>query len=69
VRIGGHASNEQAILDGIFMSLQGWDGLMLSVRGVLGAAALHLGRAPTRAEFLRLTGIHYGRLIPHLPGE
>jgi hypothetical protein len=21
-----------------------------------------------RAEFLRLTGIHYGRLIPHLPG-
>jgi hypothetical protein len=34
----------------------------------LRAAARQLGRAPTRAEFLRLTGIHYGRLIPHFPG-
>jgi hypothetical protein len=33
----------------------------------LRAAARQLGRAPTRAEFLRLTGIHYGRLIPHFP--
>jgi len=34
----------------------------------LRAAARQLGRAPTRAELLRLTGIHYGRLIPHFPG-
>ncbi len=34
----------------------------------LRSAARQLGRAPTRAEFLRLTGIHYGRLIPHFPG-
>jgi hypothetical protein len=34
----------------------------------LRAAARQLGRAPTRDEFLRLTGIHYGRLIPHFPG-
>lgn len=34
----------------------------------LRAAARQLGRAPTRAEFLRLTGIHYGRVIPHFPG-
>ena len=34
----------------------------------LRAAARQLGRAPTRAEFLRLTGIHYCRLIPHFPG-
>jgi hypothetical protein len=34
----------------------------------LRAAARQLGRAPTRAEFLRLTGIHYGRLTPHFPG-
>jgi len=34
----------------------------------LRAAARQLGHAPTRAEFLRLTGIHYGRLIPHFPG-
>jgi hypothetical protein len=34
----------------------------------LRAAARQLGRAPTRAEFLRLTGIHYGRLVPHFPG-
>jgi hypothetical protein len=34
----------------------------------LRAAARQLGRAPTRAEFLRLTGIHYGRLIPNFPG-
>jgi hypothetical protein len=33
----------------------------------LRAAARQLGRAPTRAQFLRLTGIHYGRLIPHFP--
>ncbi|HEX3153564.1 MAG TPA: hypothetical protein VHV32_03015, partial [Candidatus Angelobacter sp.] len=32
------------------------------------SAARQLGRAPTRAEFLRLTGIHYGRLVPHFPG-
>lgn len=34
----------------------------------LRSAARQLGHAPTRAEFLRLTGIHYGRLIPHFPG-
>jgi hypothetical protein len=34
----------------------------------LRAAARQLGRAPTRAEFLRLTSIHYGRLIPHFSG-
>jgi hypothetical protein len=34
----------------------------------LRSAARQLGRAPTRAEFLRLTGIHYGRLIPNFPG-
>jgi hypothetical protein len=34
----------------------------------LRAAARQLGRTPTRAEFLRLTGIHHGRLIPHFPG-
>ncbi len=34
----------------------------------LRSAARQLGRAPTRAELLRLTGIHYGRLIPHFPG-
>lgn len=33
----------------------------------LRSAARQLGRAPTRAELLRLTGIHYGRLIPHFP--
>lgn len=32
------------------------------------AAARQLGRAPTRAEFLRLTGIHYCKLRPHFPG-
>jgi hypothetical protein len=31
----------------------------------LRAAARQLGRAPTRTEFLHLTGIHYGRLISH----
>jgi hypothetical protein len=31
------------------------------------AAARKLGRAPTRAEFMGLSGIHYGRLIPHFP--
>jgi hypothetical protein len=34
----------------------------------LRAAARQLGHAPTRAEFLRLTGIHYGRLIWHFFG-
>src|SRR4051794_4763956 len=37
------------------------------ILSALRAAARQLGRAPTRAEFLRLTGIHYGRLIPHFP--
>ena len=43
---------------------------MLSRSQILKAirsAARKLGRAPTRAEFMRLTGIHYGRLIPHFP--
>ncbi|HET9283578.1 MAG TPA: hypothetical protein VFR24_16600 [Candidatus Angelobacter sp.] len=31
------------------------------------SAARKLGRAPTRSEFMRLSGIHYGRLIPHFP--
>ncbi|MBZ5492292.1 MAG: hypothetical protein LAO76_15290 [Acidobacteriia bacterium] len=34
----------------------------------LRSAARQLGRAPTRAEFLRLTGIHHCKLIPHFPG-
>ena len=34
----------------------------------LRAAARQLGRAPTRAEFLRLTGIHHCKLLPHFPG-
>jgi len=34
----------------------------------LRATARQLGRAPTRAEFLRLTGIHHCKLIPHFPG-
>jgi hypothetical protein len=38
------------------------------ILSALRAAARQLGHAPTRAEFLRLTGIHYGRLIPHFPG-
>jgi hypothetical protein len=33
----------------------------------LRSAARQLGHAPTRAEFLRLTGIHSGRLFPHFP--
>jgi hypothetical protein len=33
----------------------------------LRSAARQLGRTPTRIEFLRLTGIHYGRLFPHFP--
>lgn len=33
----------------------------------LRSAARQLGRTPTRAEFLRLTGIHSGRLFPHFP--
>ncbi len=32
------------------------------------AAARKLKRAPTRAEFMRLSGIHYCKLIPHFPG-
>lgn len=43
---------------------------MLSRSEILKAirsAARKLGRAPTRAEFMRLSGIHYGRLIPHFP--
>ncbi|MFL6390285.1 MAG: homing endonuclease associated repeat-containing protein [Terriglobales bacterium] len=38
------------------------------ILSALRAAARQLGRAPTRAELLHLTGIHYGRLIPHFPG-
>jgi hypothetical protein len=38
------------------------------ILSALRAAARQLGHAPTRAELLRLTGIHYGRLIPHFPG-
>jgi hypothetical protein len=38
------------------------------ILSALRAAARQLGRAPTRAELLRLTGIHYGRLISHFPG-
>src|SRR5256885_708965 len=37
------------------------------ILSALRAAARQLGHAPTRAEFLRLTGIHYGRLFPHFP--
>src|SRR5690349_20722341 len=33
----------------------------------LRSAARQLGRTPTRIEFLRLSGIHYGRLFPHFP--
>jgi len=32
------------------------------------SAARKLKRAPTRAELMRLTGIHYCKLIPHFPG-
>jgi hypothetical protein len=38
------------------------------ILSALRAAARQLGRAPTRAEFLRLTGIHHCKLIPHFPG-
>lgn len=44
---------------------------MLSRSAILSAirsAARKLGRAPTRAEFMRLSGIHYCKLIPHFPG-
>jgi hypothetical protein len=44
---------------------------MLSRSEILRAirsAAGKLKRTPTRAEFMRLTGIHYGRLIPQFPG-
>lgn len=34
----------------------------------LRSAARQLGRAPRRAEFLRLTGIHHCKLIPHFSG-
>ena len=37
------------------------------ILAALRAAARQLGRTPTRAEFLRLTGIHPGRLFPHFP--
>src|SRR5579859_8119938 len=37
------------------------------ILSALRAAARQLGNAPTRAEFLRLTGIHPGRLFPHFP--
>jgi hypothetical protein len=32
------------------------------------SSARKLGHAPTRAEFMRITGIHYCKLIPHFPG-
>jgi hypothetical protein len=38
------------------------------ILSALRSAARKLGRSPTRAEFLRLSGIHYGRLIPHFRG-
>jgi hypothetical protein len=38
------------------------------ILSALRAAARQLGRAPTRAEFLRLTGIHHCKLIPHFSG-
>jgi hypothetical protein len=44
---------------------------MLTRRQILSAirsAARKLGRAPTRAEFMRLSGIHYCKLLPHFPG-
>lgn len=34
----------------------------------LRSAARKLGRAPTRAEFMRLSGIHYCKLYPHFRG-
>jgi HNH endonuclease len=34
----------------------------------LRAAARQLGHAPTRAELLRMIGIHHCKLIPHFPG-
>lgn len=34
----------------------------------LRSAARKLGRAPTRAEFMRLTGIHHCKLLSHFPG-
>lgn len=44
---------------------------MLSRSQILTAirsAARKLGRTPTRAEFMRLSGIHYCKLIPEFPG-
>jgi hypothetical protein len=44
---------------------------MLSRAQILSAirsSARKLKRAPTRAEFMQLTGIHYCKLIPHFPG-
>jgi hypothetical protein len=38
------------------------------ILSALRAAARQIGHAPTRAEFLRLTGIHYCKLRPHFPG-
>lgn len=44
---------------------------MLTKSKILSAirsSARKLGHAPTRAEFMRLSGIHYCKLIPHFPG-
>lgn len=38
------------------------------ILSALRAAARKLRRAPTRSEFLRLSGIHYCRLAPHFGG-
>jgi hypothetical protein len=45
--------------------------LMITKQQVLSAirsAARKLGYAPTRSEFMLLSGIHYCKLIPHFPG-
>jgi hypothetical protein len=38
------------------------------ILSALRAAARKLRRAPTRAEFMRLSGIHYCRVVPHFRG-
>ena len=38
------------------------------ILSALRAAARKLGHAPTRSEFMRLSGIHYCRLMPYFPG-